>query len=79
MQTISHEFGARQLTAREVLSIRDGLGRAVTCCAGMLWITQEGDRRDILLGPGQRFVIDRQGLALISPALEASAALVRVT
>ena len=79
MQPMSQEFAARQLTAREVLSIRDGLGRTVTCCAGMLWITQEGDPRDIVLGTGQRFVINRQGLALISPACEASAALVRVT
>lgn len=36
------------------------------CCAGTIWITQEGDPRDIFLAAGERFTLDRPGLALIS-------------
>jgi hypothetical protein len=56
----------RQLRAREVLDIRDGQGLAVRCLGGALWITQDGDTDDIVLKPGQCFVLDRPGLALVS-------------
>lgn len=56
----------RQLRAREVLRIRDGQGLAVRCLGGALWITQDGATDDILLKPGQCFVLDRPGLALVS-------------
>lgn len=36
------------------------------CCAGTIWITQEGDPRDIFLAAGERFTFDRPSLALIS-------------
>ena len=35
------------------------------CCAGTVWITQQGDSRDIFLTAGQRFAFDRAGIALI--------------
>lgn len=53
------------------LHVRNGVGRRVLCLAGGLWITQENDRRDILLKAGECFVLDRRGLAIIgarSPA-----------
>jgi hypothetical protein len=55
-----------QLRASEVLDIHDGLGLAVRCLAGALWITQNGDSHDIVLKAGQCFVLDRRGLALVS-------------
>jgi len=38
----------------------------VECVSGTLWITQDGDQRDIVLAPGESFAFDRPGDALIS-------------
>lgn len=47
--------------------MRDAAGCMVMCCAGTVWITQEGDARDIYLSAGESFTFDRPGTALISP------------
>src|SRR5262245_56246219 len=62
-----------RLGAREVLNIRDGAGLAVKCLEGALWITQDGDLADVVLGEGQSFVLDRPGLALVSALVPATA------
>ncbi len=41
-------------------------GHRVECLSGALWITQDGDSRDIVLAPGDSFSFDRVGDALIS-------------
>ena len=33
---------------------------------GVVWITQEGDDRDVILHGGGRFVLDRPGTALVT-------------
>ena len=40
-------------------------GHELVCNSGTLWITQDGDPRDIILNPGDRFVSDgrRQAIA----------------
>jgi hypothetical protein len=57
------------LATREVLDIRDGKGIEVRCLCGTVWITQAGDREDIVLHGGEFFVLDRQGLALVTALL----------
>jgi len=49
-----------------VLRIKDGPGVVVYLWEGDLWLTQEGDRRDHLLGAGQWFRLDRKGVAVAS-------------
>jgi hypothetical protein len=44
--------------------IDDGKGLALELWDGELWVTQEGDRRDHFVRPGQRFVVDRDGPVL---------------
>ncbi len=51
--------------------IDDGRGLALEIWDGELWITQERDRRDHFVAPGQRFVVDREGAVLVY-ALRAS-------
>lgn len=41
-------------------------GHRIECLSGSLWITQDGDHRDIVLAPGDSFSFDRVGDALIS-------------
>jgi quercetin dioxygenase-like cupin family protein len=47
------------------LSLRNAAGAAITCLAGRLWITQEGDRRDFVLAPGESFRVRRGGVTLV--------------
>jgi hypothetical protein len=48
----------------QVLRLRDAVGHRITGLRGEIWITQENDRRDVILTPGEGFVLDRPGLAL---------------
>ena len=54
------------LRAGDFLRLHSASGTVIWCRAGMLWITQEKDTRDIVLRPGACFSLDRSGLALIS-------------
>jgi hypothetical protein len=49
----------------EVAGIRNGRGALVFVEAGTAWITQENDRRDVLVTAGESFRLDRDGVALI--------------
>lgn len=62
---IGLNHAAIELARRQDLQVVDGAGFTVTCHRGSLWITQHHDTRDIILGPGESFVLDRRGLALI--------------
>jgi hypothetical protein len=53
------------LKERAVQRIQDGKGRWVKCLAGVVWITQADDHRDIILKPGESVLLDRPGLAVI--------------
>jgi hypothetical protein len=50
----------------------DARGARVHCRAGSVWVTQEGDRRDIVLEPGESTVIERDGMAVVSALRDAS-------
>lgn len=54
-------FGMRR---GSMLRIEDGLDQVIQVWDGALWLTQEGDRRDRYLGPGDWFRLDRNGLAI---------------
>lgn len=47
------------------IRIQDGAGTDVCALGGIIWITQEGDQRDVILQPGERFTLDRSGLTLL--------------
>jgi hypothetical protein len=47
------------------LRIVDGRGLLIHVWQGSLWITQERDRRDIVLEAGDSFRLDRKGVALV--------------
>jgi len=58
--------GARTLDKGRIRRLHGEKGRRVECLAGSLWITQDGDLRDIVLGVGEAFDFDRRGDALLS-------------
>ena len=54
------------------LRIDDGREMCIHVWSGGVWITQEDDRRDVFLKPGDWFRIDRRGRTVVS-ALKGSA------
>ncbi len=48
------------------LTLRNRRGHAIECVSGELWITQDGDSRDIVLARGERFTLDRDGAVLVT-------------
>lgn len=57
------------LEHRAVLRITGGAGLLVAAHAGTLWITEEGDHRDIIVTNGRSHRIGSEGLAIVN-ALE---------
>lgn len=53
------------LARHRYLALRDAAGTQVLCSKGSVWITQDGDRNDYLLGAGERMRLDADGLALV--------------
>jgi hypothetical protein len=59
------------LSPSSVLAVQDGTGTRVLCRTGILWVTQEGEVKDSVVGPGEVLTIHRPGRTVIS-ALETS-------
>jgi hypothetical protein len=62
---------SKSLVADSVVSYRMAAREYIRCRTGSLWITQDSDPRDVVLGPGDLFLPDRDARVLVS-ALEAS-------
>jgi hypothetical protein len=60
-----------RLPRRATLTLADRGGDRIDCLCGRLWITQDGDPRDIVLDAGASFELDRPGLAIVSALADA--------
>jgi 4-oxalocrotonate tautomerase len=54
------------LEARTLMSLTDAAGAEVAVLKGQVWLTTDGDLRDIFLAPGEVHAIERGGLTLIN-------------
>lgn len=54
------------LGAHELMILDDAREHVIACDSGELWITQEGDRRDVILPAGRSWRIDRAGPVVLS-------------
>jgi hypothetical protein len=66
MQT--NEWIVQDMLALErgaMLRIEDGRDMLVYVWKGSVWLTQDGDGRDVLLGAGGWFRLDRKGVAVV--------------
>jgi hypothetical protein len=54
------------LDAHRALSLTDAVGAEVEVVAGHVWLTTDGDLRDIFLAPGEAHSIERPGLTIIN-------------
>src|SRR3990170_2219802 len=50
----------------QTLCLRDALGMEIRVREGSLWLTQERDAQDYVIGTGGSFRIDRQGAVLLT-------------
>jgi len=67
MQSGHDSIGAIGLARGEPLRLQDPAGRHLSVLDGSVWVTQQGDLRDPVLGAGETFRFDRNGLALVTP------------
>jgi len=58
-------LAATVLERGQSLPLQDASGSLVLCLSGSLWLTQEGDPRDVVLEAGDEALIDRDGLSLL--------------
>jgi hypothetical protein len=73
--TVNGAGGVLTLHDQQLLRMRDALGWTVKAMRGTLWITQQSDSRDIVLRPGESFILDRAGTALVTTLGEAQVCL----
>ena len=55
------------LARGEILRLRDAAGRHMAVVGGSAWVTQHGDPRDRIVGGGESFQFERDGLSLVMP------------
>ena len=65
------------LRARQHLQLPNATGWTVRALAGSIWITQDGDIRDVVLEAGDSLLLDRNGNVLLSPLGDAKVCLAR--
>jgi len=53
------------LKRNQIVKVSGGLGHTIACDSGTVWVTQEGDLRDIILHAGESFTLDHRGPALV--------------
>jgi hypothetical protein len=59
------------LESESSVRVKAGTAVEITCVAGVLWVTQEGDPRDLFLAPGESLRLAGRGLTIVT-ALEPS-------
>ena len=60
-------IGVTRLERSAPLRLQDPVGRHMSVIEGSVWVTQQADPRDPVLGVGETFRFDRGGLALVTP------------
>ena len=64
MTTAAHHFELH-LEPRTMFDVADAAGVQILCREGSLWVTLDGDPRDIVLDAGESFTPDEHRRALI--------------
>jgi len=64
-----------RLQRHQHVALQDALGWRIRTLAGVVWITQDYDTRDVVLEPGESFAFDRNGTSLLTPIGQAEVVL----
>ena len=60
------ELRTLSLEPDHVVAFRRARGLTITCRQGEIWVTEDGDPRDVVLRAGERISLERPGRALVS-------------
>ena len=60
------------LATRDVVTLPDMRSATLRVTRGTLWITQQDDTQDIVLRPGDSWVVERNGLTIVEAQNDAS-------
>ena len=63
------------LRPRDTLTLDAARGALVRCLEGLVWITQDGDRADHVVGAGDWFRVDRDGAVVVQATRPARVAI----
>ena len=58
--------GALHLAKNQLMHVPGAAGWSLRALRGSVWITRDGDLRDIVLAPGEAYLFDRDGDAIVS-------------
>ena|SRR5581483_8347306 len=54
-----------ELADREAITLPDVRGATLRVTRGVLWLTQDGDRNDVVLRAGDNFVVEKDGNTVV--------------
>ena len=55
----------QEMAKNKILEIKQAMGVTIECLEGSVWVTLDGDMRDVILDAGHAFKVDRKQLTLI--------------
>lgn len=55
----------QEIAKDKILEIKQALGVTIECLEGSVWVTLDGNMRDVILDAGQSFHVDRKQRVLI--------------
>lgn len=67
----SRLIATQEIARHKILEVKQPLGVTIECLEGSVWVTLDGDSRDVVLDAGQSFVVDRNQRTLLQ-ALDAA-------
>jgi hypothetical protein len=65
LDTVSRQH-VLDLAHEGLLAIRDGQSTRIRVQEGTLWVTEEGDVKDTVLGRGESYTLRRPGIAVLT-------------
>jgi len=66
---------ALRLARGQTLKLIDGVGSTICAREGTVWITEENNRKDVVLQPGNCYRLTNPGMTLIQAFADASVSL----
>ena len=67
--------GALRIARGQTLKVHDGAGSTICAREGVVWITEENSRKDVVLEPGHCFKLHSKGLTIVQAFADASVSL----
>ena len=73
--TLNLEAPVLALEAGQVVTLDDAAGTRIEARSGVVWVTEEGDRDDHIVAPGEPLVVTHGGRTLVQALQPACIAL----